>query len=148
MEAADVEREIEGARQKTETRHVGDVERAAHACPPCAISGLRDGPSGEVDADGLPAVFRQVDDVRAGPAAKVERAPRRVRRHEAHELRWRDAGVPRRPPQPVPDSEQQPPHAGEPSGRSVPPRDRLEPASSRRALRNGDRRRRAIARIR
>src|SRR3989442_4477874 len=72
---------------------------------------LRDRASREIDPHCAPPLPSEVHDVRTGPAAKVERPTRWVRRHEALELGW---GHPRVPTtlsrQPVPSAEEEPPH--------------------------------------
>jgi len=98
VQASNIEREVERRSQVRERGHVGDQE----TCP-ClgrvtsrASSSGRDRGRREIDPDGMPAVTREVHDVGAGPAAKVQCTSGRwpLVLDERDELRWDDAGVP------------------------------------------------------
>jgi len=110
VKAAHVEREIECPRNLEPSR-VPNEERAHDARVLRPPARLRDRAPYEVHAYGLPAVPREIHDVRSRSAAEVERATRRMRRDKALELRRSYARIPRRLPwQPVPEPEKEPPH--------------------------------------
>jgi len=111
VQASDVVREVERA-QVRELGHVGTEEADARdAGLPSATSRPIHRQRGEVDPDDLPAPLCEVDRVRAGAAAEVDRASWRRSRDEVDQLRRRDAGVPPGPAEPVQQLEEQPlPH--------------------------------------
>ena len=105
MQAADVQRQIEGPTKKTEPGHIAHKERARNTSAPCALAPLRDGARREVHADRIPAVLGEIHDVRPRPAPEIERSARRADGDETHQLGRRDPGVPATPSRdPVPST--------------------------------------------
>ncbi len=102
METANVQREIEGARESldlVQPGHVAGVKVRHYACSLGLLPRLADGLDHKVYADGLPAVPSQVDDVGAGATTQVQGTTRRGcigSFNRLYQLWRRDVGVPGR----------------------------------------------------
>ncbi len=97
VQTADVEDEIEWLTQEIEARDIGDmkINRAVRAFCFCARGGNR--LCREIHADDGEPVLREVNRIRAGAAAEVERAsPRRTAFDKRNDLGRCDAAVPGR----------------------------------------------------
>ena len=95
VQAADVEHELERRAELGWARNIGEDEvRALGMLIAGSLTREGDGLRREVDADRLPAVTREIRDVRPRAAAEIERAAGRRLRDELDELRRREAGVP------------------------------------------------------
>ena len=110
MQTPEVEREIERSTH-SEPGDVSGQERTGDAGVLRAPACLGDRAVREIHTHRVPAMAREIHDVRARSAAEVERASRRMRSYEPFQLGRRYPCVPATfARQPVPRAEQEPAH--------------------------------------